>query len=104
MLKILFISVFITGILILFRVKFLLKKYYPVKHDELFGKNIIDHSVSTSIRFIRFSLIKNEWGIIDNNKLLFWLRIYRVVAMIFYGIGVCGLIYMLFIIAIELLE
>lgn len=104
MLKILFICVFIIGVSIYFRVRFLLKKYYPEKYLELFGKSIADHSIGTSIRFIRFSLSKNAWEIIDNNKLLFWLRIYRLVSLIFYGVVVCTVLYMLILITIQVIS
>jgi len=83
-------------------VKYLLKAYYPEKHEELFGKGFIDNSPSKSMRFIHFSLFKSEWKMINNENLIFWLQIHRVLSYIFYFIGVFSLGYAFIVIIQEI--
>lgn len=67
-------------------VKSLVKRYYPAQHDEIYGKSWLDNSPSQSLKVIRFSLSRSQWGFVENEKLLFWLHIYRAVSVLFYGI------------------
>lgn len=98
MFEYIFVGLFVLGVLLFFRVKFLLKKLYPEIHNKLFSKNLASHSVDTSFKFVRFSLRKSEWKNITNTKLLLWLEIYRVIAVIYYGIGIFAVLYTLFVI------
>ncbi len=101
-LKLIFISIFVTGVITLFRVKYLLKKFYMDKHDELFGKSLMEYSASNSIRVVRFSLLKGEWDFIHNDKLLFWLKLYRIISIIFYSIIFFALMYTIYVIVVEI--
>lgn len=97
MFKVIFIAIFIIAIPIYFRVRFLLKKYYPELYLEICGKRVTEHSMALSLRFIRFSLFESEWESIDNNTMLFWLKVYRLVSVIYYGLIVGGVIYFFFL-------
>ncbi len=85
-LQLIFIAVFIVGVLTLFRVKYLIKKNYPEQHNEIFGNSLLEYSAGNSIKIVRFSLSKKEWSFVQEEKLLTWLRFYRVISLIFYSI------------------
>jgi len=101
-LKLIFIGVFVVGVLSLFRVKYLLRKYYFAQHDEIFGGSLLEYSASNSLKIIRFSLFKREWGFVQNDKLLFWLHLYRVISVIFYSIIFCAVMYMVIMVVVEI--
>lgn len=101
-LKMIFIGVFIMGVLTLFRVKYLLRKYYSAQHDEIFGSSLLEYSASNSLKVVRFSLLKREWEFVKNDKLLFWLRIYRIISIIFYSIIFLAIMYMVVVVVTEI--
>jgi hypothetical protein len=100
-LKLIFISVFLIGAFTLFRVKYLLRKYYANKHNEIFGKSLMEYNSSNSVKIVRFSLSRKEWEFVENDTLLFWLKIYRAVSITFYSIILVALLYMMSVIFIE---
>lgn len=104
MLKLIFVLLFMIGVFTLFRVKYLLKKYYVDKHNDIFGKSLLGYSPSNSVKVVRFSLSRKEWRFIDNVTLLFWLKIYRAVSIIFYSFIFIALLYMISIIFIEVFK
>ena len=101
-LQLIFIAMFIVGVFTLFRVKYLLKKSYPEQHDEIYGSSLLEYSASNSIKIVRFSLFKKEWGFVQDNKLLFWLRFYRFVSIVFYSFIFFSVMYMVIMVIIEL--
>lgn len=104
MIEIIYFSVFSVGVFMYFRVKYLVRKYYKEKHAEIYGESLLDHSVKDSIKVIYFSLSKSEWDFVKNDKLMFWLKAYRLISIIFYLFVFCGLIYLIAYIAIEFLK
>lgn len=103
-LQFIFIAIFIVGVVTLFRVKSLLKKKYPKKHKEIFGDSLLDYSASNSIKIVRFSLSKKEWGFVQEGKLLAWLRFYRFISLIFYSIIFFVVMYMVVMVVVELMK
>lgn len=101
-LKLIFIGIFVMGVFTLFRVKYLLRKFYVDKHDELFGKSLMEYSASNSVKVVRFSLLKKEWGFVQNDKLLFWLKLYRIISIVFYSIILFAVMYMAVMVVIEI--
>ena len=99
----LLISTFAISIIVYFRVKYLLRKLYPEKHDAIFAKNIMEHSVGSSMSFARFTFKESEWRPISNPLVLRWLRINKIVAAIYYGIGIFAILRILYAVAYELL-
>jgi hypothetical protein len=104
LLQLIFIAVFIVGVVTLFRVKYLLKKSYPEQHNEIFGNSLLDYSASNSIKIVRFSLSKKEWEFIQEGKLLAWLRFYRFISLIFYSIIFFAVMYMVVMVVAELMK
>ena len=100
---ILLIGTFAISIIVYFRVKYLLRKLYPEKHDAIFAKSIVDHSIGSSISFVRFTFKESEWDPISDPLVLRWLRINKILATIYYGIGVFAILSILYSIARELL-
>ncbi len=101
-LKLIILSIFVTGVFTLFRVKYLLRKYYLDKHNEIFGRSLMEYSPSNSVKVIRFSLSREEWEFIDNDSLIFWLKIYRAVSILFYSIILIALLYLISVIFVEI--
>jgi len=99
-----FVAVFILGVVALFRVKYLLNKIYPEQHNELFGNSLIKFSASNSIKIVRFSLFKKEWEFVQEEKLLAWLRFYRIISLVFYSIILLAVMYMIVMLILELLK
>jgi len=94
--KYLFFTLFAVGVLIYFRIRFLLKIHNPETYQIFFGKSIIDRSMNDSFSFVKFSLFGSNWSQIKNKKLIFWLKIYRIISIIYYAIGVFAFLYILY--------
>ena len=103
-LQLIFIAIFIVGVLTLFRVKYLLKKNYREQHNEIFGNSLLEYSASNSMKIVRFSLFKKEWGFVQEEKLLTWLRFYRLISLIFYSVIFFAVMYMVVMVIIELMK
>lgn len=101
--QLIFIGMFIVGVLTLSRMKYLLKKSYPEQHNEIFGGSLLEYSASNSIKIVRFSLFKKEWGFIQDNKLLFWLHLYRFISIVFYSFIFFAVMYMVIMVITELI-
>lgn len=96
------ISTFVISIIVYFRVKHLLRELYPDKHDAIFSRSIVDHSIGASISFVRFTFNESEWSPISDPLVLRWLRINKIIATIYYGIGAFAILTILYLIAHEL--
>lgn len=102
--KFFYVGIFVAGVLVFFRVKYLIKKYYPSKHDDIFGKSLFEYSASNSMKIISFSLSKKNWRFIREPEILFWLKLYRGISLIFYSIIVLAVVYMIVVVVIEIIK
>lgn len=98
--RLIFMMIFAVGVGTIFRVKYLLRKHYPQKHDEIYGASIFEYSVNNSKKIMRFSMCKNEWDFVRNEKLLFWLHIYRWTSFVFYFMIFCSIMYLFILTAV----
>ena len=62
----------------------MLKKEYPGIHDRIFARMLSEHSASYSFKYVKFSFGGSEWDGIDNGRVLFWLKVDRVLGILFY--------------------
>ena len=96
MLMYVFLFLWIINAVIYIRLRLLIKKVYPKIHDDIFGKTLADHSVSTSIEFIKFSFGGKWWADITDPKVIELLKINRFFNSIMYLFVFGSVAYFLF--------
>ena len=72
-----------------------MKHLYPARHELIFGKSWMSHSVYNSIRFVKFALKKEQWTQIENTNLLNVLNVHRYIGISFLLINFilgCGIL------------
>lgn len=88
-------SAFIVAFVVIFRIKYLLKKHYLDIHNELFGNSLVEFSPRNSLRIARFTLLRSEWKSITNQGLIYWLLLYRVLSIFIYIMILFAVLYFL---------
>lgn len=75
----------LLGVLSYLILRLYLKKHYKDLHNEIYGEFISDHSIKTSISYIKFSLFFNQYALENSfsKKTLCLLHINRLIFVTF---------------------
>lgn len=91
----LFTILLFIDVIAYFRIRFLLKSFYPEKYIQIFERKSSEHEINISTKFLKFSICKSQWEGVSNKKVVFWLHFNRIFSVGFYFVIISIIIYFL---------
>jgi len=88
----------VIDVIVYFRIRFLLKSFYPEKYIQVFKKKSSEDEFNMSIKFLKFSIFRSQWEGVSNEKVIFWLHFNRIFSIGFYFVIVSIIIYFLWMV------
>lgn len=90
----------LAGIISILVLKSLMRKYCPETHNYVFGATLADFSARTSFRSMKFIIFKSNWGEIRVFRVLQFLKITRVLMILFFVLFFGRIFYVIFLNAV----
>lgn len=80
--EILIVIVWTIGFVGFFKLKKIVKKQNPVEHDRIFGKHWTEHSIRSSLNYLKLVFYSKNWKEFETKEFRLWVKICYLINLI----------------------